>query len=91
MPDAKQAAKPSAKKGISPATARRSAEALTFWHELVIISLSSILVAAELGVPVWTVLNDANVPVIPGFILIVVSSVIFLKLFSLVHCCWDLR
>ena len=34
---------------------------------------------------------NAAVPVIPGFILILVASVVFLKLVSYVHCNWDLR
>ena len=47
--------------------------------------------ALELGVPVSYVLNDPAIPVIPGFILIIVTSVVFLKLVSYVHCNWDLR
>ena len=86
-----QAAKPSAKKGISPAAARRSADALTFGHESVVIFLSTLVIALEIGFPTIMVLKGSDVPVIPGFILILVTSVIFLKLVSYVHCNWDLR
>ena len=86
-----QAARPSTKKVISPAQARRAAEHLTKWHETLTITLSTCVIAIEVGVPVCTVLNDSAVPVIPGFILVMVTSVVFLKLVSYVHCNWDLR
>lgn len=86
-----QAARASSKKGISPATARRNANRFAFLQEAVIFLLNAVLIAAELGIPVYNVLMNAAVPVIPGFILIVFTSVVFLKLVSYVHCNWDLR
>jgi len=86
-----QAARASTKKGISPATARRNANQFGGLQEAGIFLASAICIAAELGIPVYSVLMDSAVPVIPGFILIVVTSVVFLKLVSYVHCNWDLR
>ncbi len=86
-----QVAKPSTKKVISPAQARRAAEALVMGHESLTIILSTCIIAVELGLPVYSVLIDSAVPVIPGFILVMVSSVVFLKLVSYVHCNCDLR
>ncbi len=86
-----QAARASTKKGISPATAHRTANKWGRRHEAGIFLASSSIIAAELGFPVYQVLMNAAVPVIPGFILIVFTSVVFLKLVSYVHCNWDLR
>lgn len=86
-----QAARASTKKGISPATAHRNANRFGPLQETVIFLASAFVIAAELGIPVHNVLMNAAVPVIPGFILILVASVVFLKLVSYVHCNWDLR
>ena len=86
-----QAARASTKKGISPATAHRNANRFGPLQDTVIFLASAFVIAAELGIPVHNVLMNAAVPVIPGFILILVASVVFLKLVSYVHCNWDLR
>ncbi len=86
-----QAARASTKKGISPATAHRNANNWGRRQEAGVFFFSALFIALELGIPVYQVLINAAVPVIPGFILIVVTSVVFLKLVSYVHCNWDLR
>ena len=60
-------------------------------HEYLTLLLSTLLITVLIGVPVWKVLRDAAVPVIPGFILIMVTSIAFLKMVSYVHVNWDLR
>lgn len=47
--------------------------------------------AVEFVVPVYFVYYDKQVPVIPGFILIMVASIVALKLVSYAHCNTDLR
>ena len=91
MTDLLQAARASTKQGISPATAHRNANQFVPLQEAGIIFFSAVFIAAELGIPVYNVLMNAAVPVIPGFILVLVTSVVFLKLVSYVHCNWDLR
>ena len=91
MTDLLQAARASTKQGISPATAHRNANQFVPLQEAGIFFFSAVFIAAELGIPVYNVLMNAAVPVIPGFILVLVTSVVFLKLVSYVHCNWDLR
>lgn len=86
-----QAAKPSTKKVISPSQARRNAERLINWHEQIIFFLHCLTIGIEFFVPVCYVYNDMAVPLVPGFILIMVASIVALKLVSYAHCNSDLR
>ena len=91
LPLLMQAAKPSTRKAISPAQARRNAERLVSWHESLIFLLYVITIGVEFFVPVCFVYYDKAVPVIPGFILIMVASIVFLKLVAYAHSNCDLR
>lgn len=53
--------------------------------------MSSITIGVEFLVPVYFVYYDTEVPVVPGFILIMVASIVALKLVSYTHCNSDLR
>ena len=86
-----QAGKPSTKKMISPAQAKRNAESARVWHERLIILLTIVLLVVEIGIPVYGVWHDCDVPLVPGFILVLVSSIVLLKMISYVHCNSDLR
>ena len=86
-----QASRPSAKKAISPAAAKRRADQIHRVNEAIIIGLSILLLVAEFGIPVCGVWKETAVPPIAGFILIAMASVVLLKLVSYVHCNWDLR
>lgn len=86
-----QAARPSSRKAISPAQARRKAERLENVHEGIIFLMYLSTLAVEFVVPVYCVYNDKEVPVVPGFILILVASIVALKLVSYAHCNTDLR
>ena len=86
-----QVAKPSTKKVISPSQARRNAERLINWHERIITFLHCLTIGIEFFVPVCYVYNDTAVPLVPGFILIMVASIVALKLVSYAHCNSDLR
>lgn len=86
-----QAARPSTRKVISPAQARRKAERLVRWHESLITVLHVITCGVQFLVPVCFVYHDKEVPVVPGFILIMVTSIVSLKLVSYAHCNHALR
>ncbi|KAL3140361.1 hypothetical protein ABBQ38_004622 [Trebouxia sp. C0009 RCD-2024] len=86
-----QAARPSTRKVISPAQARRNAERLVRWHESLITVLHVITFGLQFLVPVYCVYKDKEVPVVPGFILVMVTSIVSLKLVSYAHCNHALR
>lgn len=86
-----QASRPSAKKAISPAAAKRRADQIYRLNEAIITGSSIVLLVLEFGVPVYGVWSNTAVPPIPGFILVAMASVVLLKLVSYVHCNWDLR
>lgn len=76
---------------ISPAQAKRNADSQRAVNEGIIVFLSIVLLVLEFGIPVFGVWQNMDVPPIPGFILVIASSIVLLKLISYVHCNWDLR
>ena len=76
---------------ISPAQAKRNADSQRAVNEGIVVFLSIALLVLEFGIPVFGVWQNVDVPPIPGFILVIVSSIVLLKLISYVHCNWDLR
>ena len=60
-------------------------------HEGLIFFLYFTTLAVQFVVPVYNVYYDKEVPVVPGFILIMVASIVALKLVSYAHCNTDLR
>lgn len=60
-------------------------------HEAFIFLLYFCTLVVEFVHPVYTVYYDKEVPVVPGFILVLVASIVALKLVSYAHCNYDLR
>lgn len=86
-----QAARPSTRKAISPAQARRKAAHLIRWHESLTTALHVITFGVQFLLPVYCVYIDKEVPVVPGFILIMVASILSLKMVSYAHANYELR
>lgn len=86
-----QAGRPSSRKQISPAQAKRLADQAQARNETMIMIFNLVLCGCEIGVPVYGVWVNGNVPLVPGFILVIVASIVLLKLISYLHCNYDLR